>query len=109
MDNSYYIRCSHLYFVKFIGHRRIINKYMGHIFQYKLIELNFMAQYTGMMLLEEMASIFLTPYLLLFVVPKVCYSIHHIQHKMLFIKYWLFNVVAGGRHLEVHYRLHCGC
>lgn len=27
-------------------------------------------QYTGMMLLEEMASIFLTPYLLLFVVPK---------------------------------------
>lgn len=28
-------------------------------------------QYTGMMLLEEMASIFLTPYLLLLVVPKV--------------------------------------
>lgn len=27
-------------------------------------------QYTGVMLLEEMASIFLTPYLLLFVVPK---------------------------------------
>ncbi|XP_058082140.1 autophagy-related protein 9-like [Magnolia sinica] len=27
-------------------------------------------QYTGMMLLEEMASIFLTPYLLLFIVPK---------------------------------------
>ncbi|KAG5608583.1 hypothetical protein H5410_019864 [Solanum commersonii] len=27
-------------------------------------------KYTGMMLLEEMASIFLTPYLLLFVVPK---------------------------------------
>ncbi|CAH9102780.1 unnamed protein product [Cuscuta epithymum] len=27
-------------------------------------------QYTGMMLLEEMVSIFLTPYLLLFVVPK---------------------------------------
>lgn len=27
-------------------------------------------QYTGMMLLEEMTSIFLTPYLLLFVVPK---------------------------------------
>lgn len=27
-------------------------------------------QYTGMMLLEEMASIFLTPYLLMFVVPK---------------------------------------
>ncbi|GMP90682.1 hypothetical protein CsSME_00041693 [Camellia sinensis var. sinensis] len=27
-------------------------------------------QYTGMMLLEEMASIFLTPYLLLFVVPE---------------------------------------
>ncbi|OVA02137.1 Autophagy-related protein 9 [Macleaya cordata] len=27
-------------------------------------------QYTGMMLLEEMASIFLTPYLLLFVVPQ---------------------------------------
>lgn len=32
-------------------------------------------QYTGMMLLEEMASIFLTPYLLVFVVPKVCTSI----------------------------------
>lgn len=32
-------------------------------------------QYSGMMLIEEMASIFLTPYLLLFVVPKViiCY------------------------------------
>jgi len=30
-------------------------------------------QYTGMMLLEEMASIFLTPYLLIFVVPKVVY------------------------------------
>lgn len=28
-------------------------------------------QYSGMMLIEEMASIFLTPYLLLFVVPKV--------------------------------------
>ncbi|WOL15401.1 Peptidase S28 [Canna indica] len=27
-------------------------------------------QYTGMMLLEEMASIFITPYLLMFVVPK---------------------------------------
>ncbi|PKA47781.1 hypothetical protein AXF42_Ash021111 [Apostasia shenzhenica] len=27
-------------------------------------------QYTGMMLLEEMASIFITPYLLIFVVPK---------------------------------------
>jgi autophagy-related protein 9 len=31
-------------------------------------------QYTGMMLLEEMASIFLTPFLLLFVVPKVSIS-----------------------------------
>lgn len=30
-----------------------------------------MLQYTGMMLLEEMASIFLTPYLLIFVVPEV--------------------------------------
>lgn len=30
-----------------------------------------MMQYTGMMLLEEMASIFLTPYLLIFVVPEV--------------------------------------
>jgi len=28
-------------------------------------------QYTGMMLLEEMASIIVTPYLLIFVVPKV--------------------------------------
>lgn len=28
-------------------------------------------QYTGMMLLEEMASIFLTPYLLIFIVPEV--------------------------------------
>ncbi|XP_045816019.1 autophagy-related protein 9-like [Trifolium pratense] len=34
------------------------------------IEFETLFQYTGMMLLEEMASIFLTPYLLLFVVPK---------------------------------------
>nr|XP_016484338.1 PREDICTED: autophagy-related protein 9-like isoform X2 [Nicotiana tabacum] len=33
--------------------------------------------YTGMMLLEEMASIFLTPYLLLFVVPKRVDDILH--------------------------------
>jgi autophagy-related protein 9 len=32
-----------------------------------------MVQYTGMMLLEDMASIFLTPYLLLFIVPKVIF------------------------------------
>ncbi|XP_057438566.1 autophagy-related protein 9-like [Lotus japonicus] len=34
------------------------------------IEFETLFQYTGMMLLEEMASIFLTPYLLLFIVPK---------------------------------------
>ncbi|XP_058737956.1 autophagy-related protein 9-like isoform X1 [Vicia villosa] len=34
------------------------------------IEFETLFQYTGMMLLEDMASIFLTPYLLLFVVPK---------------------------------------
>ncbi|XP_075490034.1 autophagy-related protein 9-like [Primulina tabacum] len=34
------------------------------------LEFETLFQYTGMMLLEEMASIFLTPYLLLFVVPK---------------------------------------
>ncbi|CAL5193731.1 unnamed protein product [Lathyrus oleraceus] len=38
----------------------------------ELVRLEFetLFQYTGMMLLEDMASIFLTPYLLLFVVPK---------------------------------------
>lgn len=36
-------------------------------------------QYTGMMLLEEMASIFLTPYLLLFVVPKVRFLFFHYE------------------------------
>lgn len=34
------------------------------------IEFETLFQYTAMMLLEEMASIFLTPYLLLFIVPK---------------------------------------
>ncbi|KAL8548011.1 hypothetical protein ACS0TY_007345 [Phlomoides rotata] len=34
------------------------------------LEFETLFQYTGMMLLEEMASIFLTPYLLLFIVPK---------------------------------------
>lgn len=34
------------------------------------IEFETLFQYTGMMLLEEMASIFLTPYLLIFVVPE---------------------------------------
>ncbi|GAV90181.1 APG9 domain-containing protein [Cephalotus follicularis] len=34
------------------------------------LEFETLYQYTGMMLLEEMASIFLTPFLLLFVVPK---------------------------------------
>ena len=36
-----------------------------------MLQYFYVVQYTGMMLLEEMASIFLTPYLLLFVVPKV--------------------------------------
>ncbi|KAL8089157.1 hypothetical protein AgCh_038796 [Apium graveolens] len=34
------------------------------------VEFETLFQYTGMMLLEEMASIFLTPYLLIFVVPE---------------------------------------
>ncbi|KNA19867.1 hypothetical protein SOVF_057440 [Spinacia oleracea] len=34
------------------------------------IEFETLFQYTAMMWLEEMASIFLTPYLLIFVVPK---------------------------------------
>ncbi|KAL8101166.1 autophagy-related protein 9-like [Apium graveolens] len=34
------------------------------------IEFETLFQYTGMMLLEEMASIFLTPYLLIFIVPE---------------------------------------
>ncbi|KAL7113075.1 hypothetical protein ACP275_04G040900 [Erythranthe tilingii] len=34
------------------------------------LEFETLFQYTGMMLLEEMASIFLTPYLLIFVVPQ---------------------------------------
>ncbi|XP_061358504.1 autophagy-related protein 9-like isoform X2 [Gastrolobium bilobum] len=34
------------------------------------VEFETLFQYTGIMLLEEMASIFLTPYLLLFIVPK---------------------------------------
>ncbi|CAA2934036.1 autophagy-related 9 [Olea europaea subsp. europaea] len=34
------------------------------------VEFETLFQYAGMMLLEEMASIFITPYLLLFVVPK---------------------------------------
>ncbi|WZY92787.1 hypothetical protein YC2023_065116 [Brassica napus] len=34
------------------------------------LELKTLFQYTGMMLLEEMASIFITPFLLMFVVPK---------------------------------------
>ncbi|XP_045803752.1 autophagy-related protein 9-like [Trifolium pratense] len=34
------------------------------------VEFETLFQYTGMMLLEDMASIFLTPYLLLFIVPK---------------------------------------
>ncbi|XP_010255319.1 PREDICTED: autophagy-related protein 9-like [Nelumbo nucifera] len=34
------------------------------------LEFETLFQYTGMMLLEEMASIFLTPYLLLFIVPQ---------------------------------------
>lgn len=41
-------------------------------------------QYTIIMLLEEMASIFLTPYLLMFVVPKVVsvpYIILLLHHK----------------------------
>ncbi|WOG81745.1 hypothetical protein DCAR_0100896 [Daucus carota subsp. sativus] len=34
------------------------------------VEFETLFQYTGMMLLEEMASIFLTPYLLIFIVPE---------------------------------------
>jgi autophagy-related protein 9 len=34
------------------------------------LELETLFQYTGMMLLEEIASIFITPFLLMFVVPK---------------------------------------
>ena len=36
-------------------------------------------QYTGMMLLEEMVSIFLTPFLLVFVVPEVGSFLDHIR------------------------------
>ncbi|XP_047328461.1 autophagy-related protein 9-like [Impatiens glandulifera] len=38
--------------------------------QFVRTEFGTLFQYTGMMLLEEMTSIFLTPYLLMFVVPK---------------------------------------
>ncbi|XP_074559062.1 autophagy-related protein 9-like [Curcuma longa] len=45
-------------------------------------------QYTGMMLLEEMASIFVTPYLLIFVVPK------HVDDILRFIS--KFTVYVDG-------------
>ncbi|XP_042403381.1 autophagy-related protein 9-like isoform X1 [Zingiber officinale] len=45
-------------------------------------------QYTGMMLLEEMASIFITPYLLIFVVPK------HVDDILKFIS--KFTVYVDG-------------
>ncbi|XP_047316037.1 autophagy-related protein 9-like [Impatiens glandulifera] len=38
--------------------------------EFARMEFETLFQYTGMMLLEEMASIFLTPYLLMFVVPQ---------------------------------------
>ncbi|XVF80946.1 hypothetical protein PTKIN_Ptkin15bG0116500 [Pterospermum kingtungense] len=50
-----------------------INSLIGGILMGHPTEITWMMlklEYTGMMLLEEMASIFLTPFLLLFVVPK---------------------------------------
>jgi len=47
-----------------------------------------MVQYTVMMLLEEMASIFLTPYLLLFIVPKVIFVLGDL---FLWPKYTVFH------------------
>ncbi|XP_058077951.1 autophagy-related protein 9-like [Magnolia sinica] len=47
-------------------------------------------QYTGMMLLEEMASIFLTPYLLLFIVPK------HVDNILQFVSDFTVGVDGVG-------------
>lgn len=47
-------------------------------------------QYTGMMLLEEMASIFLTPYLLIFVVPK------RVEDILQFISDFTVNIEGVG-------------
>lgn len=56
-------------------------------------------QYTGMMLLEEMASIFLTPYLLLFVVPQACLLQHIVPQASIFFFCILFTKLP----------LHCRC
>ncbi|QCD97731.1 Autophagy-related protein 9 [Vigna unguiculata] len=54
------------------------------------VEFATLFQYTGMMLLEEMASIFLTPYLLLFIVPK------RVDDILLFIADFTVNVEGVG-------------
>ncbi|XP_058770971.1 autophagy-related protein 9-like [Vicia villosa] len=54
------------------------------------IEFETLFQYTGMMLLEEMASIFLTPYLLIFVVPK------RVDDILQFIAYFTVHVEGVG-------------
>lgn len=55
-----------------------------------LTEFGTLFQYTGMMLLEEMASIFLTPYLLIFVVPK------RVEDILQFISDFTVNVEGVG-------------
>ncbi|CAL0316833.1 unnamed protein product [Lupinus luteus] len=54
------------------------------------MEFETLFQYTGMMLLEEMSSIFLTPYLLLFVVPK------RVEDILQFIADFTVNVEGVG-------------
>ncbi|KAI5596982.1 hypothetical protein BDE02_02G037700 [Populus trichocarpa] len=54
------------------------------------MEFETLFQYTGMMLLEEMASIFLTPFLLLFVVPK------HVDGILQFIADFTVDVEGVG-------------
>ncbi|KAJ6736226.1 APG9 AUTOPHAGY 9 [Salix viminalis] len=54
------------------------------------MEFETLFQYTGMMLLEEMASIFLTPFLLLFVVPK------HVDDILQFIADFTVDVEGVG-------------
>lgn len=68
-------------------------------------------QYTITMLLEEMASIFITPYLLIFVVPKVMYFKFLYQKTHVFLNYvlkcWVFNhFVACWWYSTLHIRLH---
>ncbi|KAH7517360.1 hypothetical protein FEM48_Zijuj09G0055400 [Ziziphus jujuba var. spinosa] len=55
-----------------VQHTHYMPKTWRHKENTEMVRLEFetLFQYTGMMLLEEMASIFMTPYLLLFVVPK---------------------------------------